>query len=216
MAEERLDRAAQEALVRLTWSALEAAVQHTQGPTRQDIAHALKTHPGLAEPRGAFVTVYVAGQLRGCLGEIEPEIPLAEVVERCARRAPRHDTRFDPVRPDELTRLSFNISVLSPNEPVGTLEQIEIGRHGLLVRHAGHLGLLLPEVPVEHGWDGTTFLRHLWQKAGLDANVPVDAVQLWRFSTQLIESHEFPTIPRPGHAAQAERTGGPGRAEDIC
>lgn len=189
--EQTLAPAAQKTLIRLARAALESAVLRQAGPGETALDEARRGHPALAQARGAFVTIYVGGELRGCLGEIEPEDDLAEVVVRCARRVPVSDHRFDPVRPWELGALTFKVSALTPLEPVAALEEIRLGEHGLLVRHDGRVGLLLPEVPVEYGWDLPTFLAHLWRKAGLPSGTPVAAVQLWRFSSQVIASTDF-------------------------
>lgn len=175
-------------LVRLAREEIEASVRRRPFASAERLDEACRRHPVLSEARGAFVTIYVSGQLRGCLGEIDPEEPLLEVVLRCARRVPLHDYRFDPVQPAELSRLTFKISVLTPPRLVENLSDIQIGRDGLIVRDNGRAGLLLPEVPQEYGWDLATFLKHLWQKAGIPAGVPAQQVQLWSFSSQIISS----------------------------
>jgi AmmeMemoRadiSam system protein A len=96
-------------------------------------------------------------------------IPLIVVVAYCARAAALEDPRFDPVRPEELAEIDIEISVLSNPEDV-TPEQIEIGRHGLVVSKAGQRGLLLPQVAVQFGWDAKRFLEETCVKGGLDRN----------------------------------------------
>jgi AmmeMemoRadiSam system protein A len=129
---------------------------------------------GLREPRGAFVTLSHrgSGELRGCIGYVEPLFPLAETVSRAAVGAALEDDRFPPVTAVELPSLSIELSVLEPPHPIRA-EEVEVGRHGLIVSRAGRRGLLLPQVPVEHGWDREAFLEHTCLKAGL----PKDA---WR------------------------------------
>ena len=124
----------------------------------------------LREPCGAFVTLRSRPDhdLRGCVGYIQPSLPLAESVAHAALAAALEDTRFTPVTLEELPKLSLEISVLSPLAPIRP-EQVRVGVHGLVLRHRGHSGLLLPQVPVEHGWDRETFLDHTCRKAGLDA-----------------------------------------------
>jgi AmmeMemoRadiSam system protein A len=127
----------------------------------------------LAEPRGAFVTLRRRdGELRGCIGTMEPERPLAEAVARMAVAAGTQDGRFDPVTSDELPSLRIEISALGPLQRVRP-EDVEVGRHGLLISLGRRRGVLLPQVPLEHGWDRETFLDHTCWKAGL----PEDA---WR------------------------------------
>lgn len=123
---------------------------------------------GLAAARGAFVTLRRAsdGGLRGCVGQLEGDAPLLMTVVDMAVAAAARDGRFDPVTADELVSLRIEISVLSPLEPIRPSE-VEVGRHGLLVRRGARRGVLLPQVPVEQGWDRETFLAHTCEKAGL-------------------------------------------------
>jgi AmmeMemoRadiSam system protein A len=197
-----LDSAAQKSLARLARMAIEAAVTQRPEPSAEHLVALCREYPTLGWPLGAFVTIYVDGELRGCLGEVEPEDPLAEVVARCARRVPLHDYRFAPVRSGELGQLTFKVSVLSMPAPVESPEEIELGVHGLIVRQDGHTGLLLPEVPLEYGWDRATFLRQLWHKAGLKPGVPLSAVRLWRFTSHVIDSEDFAETGAPGGSAR--------------
>ncbi|MCK4323969.1 MAG: AmmeMemoRadiSam system protein A [Armatimonadetes bacterium] len=129
--------------------------------------------PDLLELRGAFVTLKTGGQLRGCIGYVEPRVTLIEAVADNARSAALHDPRFTPVAPEELPEIELDISALTPLEPVHDVEQVEVGRHGLMISCGPARGLLLPQVPVEWGWDREEFLEHTCLKAGL----PPDA---WR------------------------------------
>ena len=121
----------------------------------------------LKEKRGAFVTLNVAGDLRGCIGYPLPVKPLDETIIEMAVAAASRDTRFDPLSPEELGRLRIDISVLGLLEPVQDPQEVEVGRHGIIVSKGYYKGLLLPQVAVEHGWDRETFLRHGCLKAGL-------------------------------------------------
>jgi AmmeMemoRadiSam system protein A len=123
----------------------------------------------LAQPAGAFVTLRRRSRLRGCIGQLPSGISLISVVAYCARAAALDDPRFDPVRPEELAEIDIEISVLSNPEDV-TPQQIEIGRHGLLISKAGQRGLLLPQVAVQFGWDAKRFLKETCVKGGLDRN----------------------------------------------
>lgn len=118
------------------------------------------------QPAGAFVTLFKGDQLRGCIGHTQADVPLYHLIQEMAISAATIDPRFPPVTEDELNELHVEISVLSPLFPI-TIEQVEIGTHGLLLEYGGMRGLLLPRVPVEHGWDKDTFLAHLCLKAGL-------------------------------------------------
>ena len=125
----------------------------------------------LAEHRGAFVTLHGGdGELRGCVGLMRSDRPLLETVARMAVAAAIEDGRFEPVTEAELDGLSIEVSALSALEPIRP-EDVEVGRHGLLVGHGGRRGVLLPQVPGEHGWDRDTFLVHTCRKAGLPDDV---------------------------------------------
>jgi uncharacterized protein len=126
----------------------------------------------LTEPRGVFTTIYLDRQLRGCVGYALPIRPLYLAVAETARAAAFEDTRFWPVTPEEAGKLQFSLSVLSPLFPIAAGE-VEVGRHGLVISDGKRRGLLLPQVPVEHGWDRETFLAQTCHKAGL----PLDAWQ---------------------------------------
>jgi uncharacterized protein len=128
--------------------------------------------PHLAEPRGAFTSLYLRAALRGCVGYVLPANSVYRAVAETARAAALEDTRFSPVTREEAPSLEIELSILSPPEPI-LAEAVEIGRHGLLIGMAGHRGLLLPQVPVEHQWDRITFLEQTCRKAGL----PLDAWQ---------------------------------------
>lgn len=122
----------------------------------------------LRRPGAVFVTVRRRGddELRGCLGTLEPREPLVEAVARMAVAAATQDLRFTPVSAEELPTLALEISVLTPPVPIAPPD-VEPGLHGLIVRHAGRSGLLLPQVATDHGWDRETFLEHTCVKAGL-------------------------------------------------
>jgi len=126
---------------------------------------------GLRGARGAFVTLRRLSddELRGCVGQMEPSEPLLDTVAAMAIAAATRDGRFDPVTASELAALRIEISVLSPLVPIRPSD-VEVGRHGLLLRYGDKRGVLLPQVPLEHGWDRETFLGHTCEKAGLPAD----------------------------------------------
>jgi AmmeMemoRadiSam system protein A len=126
----------------------------------------------LAEPRGVFTSLYLHGQLRGCVGYVLPVISVYRAVAETARAAAFEDTRFYSVTRDEAPELKIELSVLSPPQPIAA-QEVRVGQHGLLISMQGQRGLLLPQVPVEHGWDRITFLEQTCRKAGL----PRDAWQ---------------------------------------
>jgi AmmeMemoRadiSam system protein A len=128
--------------------------------------------PHLAEPRGAFTTIYLRDELRGCVGYVIPAFSVYRTVAETAQAAAFEDTRFPAITPEEAPNLEVSLSILSPLHPIRA-EDVVIGKHGLLISQHGHRGLLLPQVPVEHGWDRLTFLEQTCYKAGL----PTDAWQ---------------------------------------
>jgi len=132
---------------------------------------------GLVAPRGVFTTLYLTGQLRGCVGYASPIRPLFRAVAETSRAAAFEDSRFWPVTPEEARELEFSLSVLSPVFAIAASE-VQVGRHGLLISSGSRRGLLLPQVAVEHEWDRETFLAQTCQKAGL----PLDA---WRRSATI-------------------------------
>jgi len=133
--------------------------------------------PHLAEPRGVFTTICLRGQLRGCVGYVFPATSLFRAVAETARAAAFEDTRFLPVTREEVPALEVSLSILSPLAAIQP-ESVQVGKHGLLVSHYGHRGLLLPQVPIEHGWDRLTFLEQTCRKAGL-------ALDAWRHGAAL-------------------------------
>ena len=122
--------------------------------------------PHLAELRGAFTTLYLHDRLRGCVGYVLPISSVYRAVADTARAAAFEDNRFYPVSLAEASDLKIELSILSPPQPIKP-EDIEIGRHGLLISMHGYRGLLLPQVPIEHHWDRDTFLDQTCRKAGL-------------------------------------------------
>jgi AmmeMemoRadiSam system protein A len=155
------------ALLRL---ARQAVVDAVYGRLPEQIPH----EGVFSERRGIFVTLHIRQRLRGCIGVIEAEEPLAESTVRCAASAALQDPRFAPMRPEELGELQIEISLLSPPAPMRP-EEIEIGRHGLLVSRGRQRGLLLPQVAAEHHFSTDQFLQETCRKAQL----PRDA---WRES----------------------------------
>jgi len=124
-------------------------------------------NPRFWEEKGAFVTLKKRGQLRGCIGYIEPVLPLYLTIIRCAILAASEDPRFSPVETKELNSLEYEISVLTTPRKISNPREVVVGRHGLIISLGGRKGVLLPQVPVEEGWDRETFLEQVCLKAGL-------------------------------------------------
>jgi AmmeMemoRadiSam system protein A len=164
------------------------------GLARDTIAGFLKTGKSprpkaaakeLTEKRGAFVTLKVDDQLRGCIGYPLPYKPLFETVVQMALAAATQDYRFPPIKLEELGRLKIEISVLTLPRPIQDAREVEVGRHGIIVSKGIANGLLLPQVPTEHGWDRETYLRHGCLKAGLDEDEWQRGAQIEVFEAQV-------------------------------
>ena len=123
---------------------------------------------------GVFVTLNNADGLRGCIGFPMPDKKLSNGIIDAAIAAATEDPRFSPVKTDELSDIVFEVTVLTPpveiivNDPMEYLEKIKVGRDGLIIRNSFSSGLLLPQVPVEYGWNVEEFLQHTCEKAGLE------------------------------------------------
>ena len=146
----------------------------------------------LREKCGVFVTLTKRGELRGCIGYPLPALPLIEAVMDSAVSSAVRDPRFPPVTQDELPDIQIEISVLTPPEIINVKDpceypkHVEVGKHGLIVECSGYAGLLLPQVPVDCGWDVEEFLSNTCMKAGLmpDCWLRGDAC-ISRFSAQI-------------------------------
>jgi AmmeMemoRadiSam system protein A len=123
--------------------------------------------PRLKKPGAAFVCIHKGRDLRGCIGMIEARTPLWETIKRMAIEAAFGDPRFCALAFDELDKIDIEISVLTPMQKLKDPSEIEIGKHGLLIRRGLQSGLLLPQVASEHGWDREQFLKWTCAKAGL-------------------------------------------------
>ena len=121
----------------------------------------------LKTPLGAFVTLHISGRLRGCIGHMMPVYPLFSAIQHLALESAFRDPRFAPLTPEEFPRIDIEISVLSPLERIDSIEKIKVGTHGILMHNGGRSGVLLPQVPVEQGWNKYEFLTNTCYKAGL-------------------------------------------------
>jgi AmmeMemoRadiSam system protein A len=165
----RLDEREKAFLRDLARETIAAAVAGTPPPDPRERAQAagLPLSEALEQDRGAFVTLHRDGRLRGCIGTIVGRRPLLDAVADNAVRAALHDPRFPPVGPGETPLLDIEVSALTPLRTVGAPEEIEIGRHGVLLEKNGRQAVFLPQVAPEQGWDLPTTLAHLCLKAGL-------------------------------------------------
>ena len=134
---------------------------------------------------GAFVSLHRGGDLRGCIGHIRADQPLALVVCQCAVAAALEDPRFPPVTADEVPQLDIEVSILTEPTLVRDVREIEVGRHGLIVEQHGHKGLLLPQVAAEYGWNRETFLSRTCAKAGLPPDSWTRGAAIFRFEAEV-------------------------------
>jgi len=135
-----------------------------------------------------FVTINRNRQLRGCIGNIQPVMPLSRSVIRNAVAASSQDPRFLPMKAGELEDMELEVTVLSPLEPLGDVKDIRIGIHGLYLVKGPYSSVFLPQVPVEQGWDLPTYLEQLCLKAGLPKDAWKDKdVRLSIFSADIIK-----------------------------
>jgi AmmeMemoRadiSam system protein A len=144
----------------------------------------------LAEPRGAFTTIYLRSLLHGCVGYVFPVASLYRTVAETARAAAFEDTRFPPITLQEAPELEVSLSILSPLKTIKP-EEVEIGVHGLVVAHAGRRGLLLPQVPLEHQWDRVTFIEQTCRKAGLPRNAWQEGATLQAFTAEVFGDRDL-------------------------
>ncbi len=171
-------------LLKLAHDAIDAALQGQELETTPPSDH-------LAEKRGAFTTLHLHGQLRGCVGYVFAVRTLARTIAETAVAAALHDTRFLPLTPEEAREIDIEISVLSPLKPIEP-EDVEVGKHGLVITLGARRGLLLPQVPIEYDWDRETFLAETCHKAGLPNDAWQHGATLEAFTAEV-----FSEVPRP-------------------
>ena len=165
-----------------------------------DIAHkaivaAVREEDTTPEPReekalnmrnGCFVTIKQDDELRGCIGNFQSDLPLFKEVAEMAAASACKDPRFYPVQEDEVSKISIDISVLSPLEKIDDIKSIEIGTHGIYLEKGYYRGVLLPQVATEHNWDRETFLKQTCLKAGLPTDSwEADETDIYIFSAEV-------------------------------
>lgn len=170
-------------LITLAHRAIDAALEGRELDLTPPTEH-------LGQRRGAFTTLHIAGQLRGCVGYVIDAYPLWRTVAETALAAAFYDTRFYAVTHEEAPKLEIEISVLSPARPIRP-EEVEVGRHGLIVSQRGQRGLLLPQVPIEHSWNREMFLAQTCLKAGLPVDAWQTGAQLEAFTAEVFSESEL-------------------------
>ena len=139
----------------------------------------------LARRAAAFVSLHLAGELRGCIGHLEENDPLVHTVAECARLACTVDPRFPAVTEAEMDLIDVEISILGRRERVTSPAELVVGRHGLVVEQDGRKGLLLPQVATEFQWTAERFVEQTCLKAGLSRDGWRRGATLWRFEAQV-------------------------------
>jgi uncharacterized protein len=172
-----IEPAERQRLLQLARESIAAYLAGSQAP-------AATASPIMERRAGVFVSLHKGGALRGCIGHIEPDQPLSRAIPNAAIAAASSDPRFAPMMAEELADVHIELSILGPLERIAAADEIDIGRHGLLVERGWSRGLLLPQVAIEWGWDAEAFLSQTCHKAGL----PPDAwktATVWRFEAEV-------------------------------
>jgi AmmeMemoRadiSam system protein A len=146
----------------------------------------------LKESCGVFVTLEKQANLRGCIGYVEGYKPLQDAVQDNALSAAFRDPRFPLLQEDELDEIEIEISVLTPLEKVEDVDEIKVGRDGLLIKKDHYQGLLLPQVAADWGWDRVQFLEQTCRKAGLPHNAWLDEnTEIEKFSALVFSEQSY-------------------------
>jgi AmmeMemoRadiSam system protein A len=142
---------------------------------------------------GAFVTIHKDGRLRGCIGMIESNQPLYETIIEMSIEASTGDPRFEPVKTGELNDIEIEVSVLSHPQKISSLDEIILGRHGVIVRRGRLSGVFLPQVATETGWSKQEFMRNLCEgKAGLPEDSYLDkGTDVYIFEAEVFNEKEL-------------------------
>ena len=174
-------------LLKLARATLEAYFVNDETPACQ------KPSEALLEQKGAFVSLHRGSELRGCIGQLYPDRELYKIVQHCVLSAAFEDTRFIAVMRDELKDLTIEISVLTPFRRIQSVEEIEVGRHGLYIARGECRGLLLPQVATQYHWDRTKFLEHTCLKSGLPESAWQDPhTMIHTFEAEVFSESQIP------------------------
>ena len=183
-----LDQKDKEQLLLLARKTIAYALEHREVPAAEDLG--IEITPNMRQIRGAFVTLEEHGELRGCIGDIFPSRPLFKSVLLNAINAAFNDRRFNPLQPDEISKIHIEISALTPPAGIDSYEEIVLGRDGVVLSKRGQTAVFLPQVAPEQGWDRDTMLNHLARKAGLDENAWREGASFQVFQADVFEEAE--------------------------
>jgi hypothetical protein len=168
-----------EELLRIARTSIETYVREGRVPEVEVSSDRLK------EPGAAFVTITEDGQLRGCIGTTVAVQPLYLQVQDSAISAATRDRRFMPLTVEELDDIHLEISILTPPKRITSIDEIQVGRHGLIMRQGMYSGLLLPQVATDWGWDKYTFLAQTCRKAGLPEDCWQKGAEIYTFEAEV-------------------------------
>jgi AmmeMemoRadiSam system protein A len=144
---------------------------------------------------GCFVTIKMDGKLRGCIGNFISDKPLCKLVQEMAAAAATKDPRFYPMKKPDLDKFTLEISVLSPLQKISSIDEIQVGTHGIYMERNFHRGVLLPQVATEFNWDRDTFLQQTALKAGMGKDDWQENTDIYIFSAEVFNEED--TGPAP-------------------
>jgi AmmeMemoRadiSam system protein A len=162
--------------------ARETIIEHV---TNRKVPAVVTALPGLNLHSGCFVTIKQKGELRGCIGNFVSDQPLYQLVQEMAVSAATRDPRFYPMKVNDLADFTLDISVLSPLVKADSVEEIQVGKHGIYIVKGSYRGVLLPQVAREYGWNRDQFLQHTCIKAGLPEDAWQGECDIYIFSAQV-------------------------------
>ena len=171
------------ALLKLARFTLDYYFSHAHPPEAWEVP--IEVSPALRVKKGVFVTLKKYGNLRGCIGFIRSYLPLYQAVMRATIYAAFADPRFSPLKKEELKDISIEISILEPPVPVNKIDEIKVGRDGLIIKKGSYQGLLLPQVATEFHLDRIKFLELTCRKAGLPPSCWKEGALIFRFSADV-------------------------------
>ncbi len=148
-------------------------------------------YPGsLNYKQGAFVTIRIMGELRGCIGTMETDQIIPEVIRHLSIQAAFRDWRFPPLSKSELPQLEIEISLLTPARKIDSHKNIILGRDGIIIKKWGHSAVFLPHVATDQGWSLKQTLAHLCIKAGLSSDDWKKEAQFFTFQAQVFSDSD--------------------------
>lgn len=174
-------------LLRLARNSIKSLFQKTDS-----LEIALDDHPILYTHKGAFVTLTINNRLRGCIGYITSNSSLNKTVEDAAVQTAIGDPRFPKLTLEEFNLISIEVSVLSEPFPMHNYDEIILGKHGLILSEGNQRGLLLPQVPIEHGMNKEEYLSALCEKAGFYPDLWCERIlNIEMFTAEVFSEKEF-------------------------